>query len=124
MAVTTGTTWDILLDQSARTASPAHDRVSARAAYQEALYGRAALVDIRGGEVRARQGAISAALRPVVVPAGSLGHWLRASYAPRVLLITDPAAPLPEIGSPGGRVAVVDGGYPGWTAAGMPTQST
>ncbi|WP_246104645.1 hypothetical protein [Rudaeicoccus suwonensis] len=42
-------------------------RISARAAYQEVLWGRSVLVDIRPAAQRATEGAVSAALTPLVI---------------------------------------------------------
>lgn len=124
MAVTTGTAWDIILSNSAVTPHPAADRVvSPRAAYQAALYGRAVIVDMRGARSRARGGELPAELAVAVVDRLELGLWLRESLASRVLLLDDDGARSGRLVASGeARLAVVDGGFAGWLAAGLPSR--
>lgn len=121
MAVTTGTTWDIVLANEPVGAATAEATVSPRAAYQAALYGRAALVDIRSALGRAREGELPAELGAAVVDRSELQRWLRESLAARVLVLSDDVGTTTSIGVTDARVALVDGGFTGWLAAGLPT---
>ena len=56
------------------------ERVSARAAYQEVLYGRATLVDIRSWGQRQREGEVHPDLAPVVIERHALsGAWTHST---------------------------------------------
>lgn len=122
MAVTTGTTWDIVLSNSAVspvTAAP--HTVSPRAAYQAALYGRAVIVDLRSARSREGGGELPTELTVAVVDRLELGLWLRESLASRVLLLDDDGARAGRLVATGeARLAVVDGGFAGWLSAGLP----
>lgn len=121
MAVTTGTTWDIVLSNSAVspvTAVP--HTVSPRAAYQAALYGRAVIVDLRSARSRERGGELPTELTVAVVDRLELGLWLRESLASRVLLLDDGARAGRLVATGEARLAVVDGGFAGWLSAGLP----
>ena len=93
--------------------------VSARAAYQDALYGRAVLLDLRPEQTRARDGRLGGLdvveLRP--------GLDLSAlSAAPIVHLVGDGLEPAEFAGFDPGhpRVHRVVGGFAAWRAAGLP----
>jgi rhodanese-related sulfurtransferase len=121
MAVTTGTTWDIVLNDTTVVGSRARS-VSPRAAYQAALYGRAVLVDLRSRRARDRDGDLPDRLAVAVVDRLELGLWLRESLASRVLLLDDDGARAGRLAAGGDpRVAAVEGGFAGWRAAGLPT---
>lgn len=121
MAVTTGTTWDIVLNERAVLTIPTPTATtSPRAAYQSALYGRAVIVDLRSDRVRDRDGHLPADLEVAIVGRLELGVWLRESLATRVLVLDedgDRAARLAR----GESVAAVEGGFAAWVAAGLPT---
>jgi hypothetical protein len=123
MAVTTGTTWDIVLaNEPVSTTDPIGSAaVSPRAAYQAALYDRAVIVDLRDERRRRVEGALPAELSSAVVGRRELTVWLRESLATRVLLLDDDGA-LARQGNPvAPQVAAVAGGFDGWRAAGLPT---
>lgn len=124
MAVTTGTTWDILLNDEPTTRLDPHGSVSARAAYQAALYDRAVLVDLRSARRRAHDGELPAGLSVAVVDRLELGVWLRESLTARVLLLDDDGDRAGRLAaSAGPRLAAVAGGFAGWRAAGLPVAS-
>lgn len=120
MAVTTGTTWDIVLANEAPT-PPSTTAVSPRAAYQASLYGRAVLVDVRSAWVRARQGELPADLAAAVVGRDELTRWLRESLAARVHVLDGGASHGVDLAVGDARVSTVDGGFAAWLAAGLPT---
>ena len=80
-------TYDGIDDQLADSRSRL-TRLSARAAYQEALYGRALLVDIRPQAQRAQEGEVHPGLAPLLSDDG----WAYASSLP---LTTSRNAPRP-----------------------------
>jgi rhodanese-related sulfurtransferase len=110
-------------------------RVSARAAYQEALYRRAVLVDIRPAAQRAAEGEIAAQLEPLTVERNVLEwrfdprHEFRlpqAGYDTRVLVLCQEgytsslaADALVRLGVR--RATDVIGGFRAWREAGLPT---
>lgn len=121
MAVTTGTTWDIVLANEAPVPAQT-SAVSPRAAYQAAIYARAALVDVRPASLRARQGALPAELGAAVVGRDELRLWLRESLATRVHVLDGGAPVAPgDLATGDARVSAVEGGFPGWLTAGLPT---
>lgn len=122
MAVTTGTAWDIVLNDSPLTApTRTVTAISPRAAYQAALYGRAVVVDLRSARHRDRDGHLPPELASVVVDRLELGLWLRESLASRVLLLDDDGARAGRLaGGSDSRVVSIDGGFAGWVAAGLP----
>jgi rhodanese-related sulfurtransferase len=110
------------------------ERVSARAAYQEVLYGRALLVDIRPAAQRAREGEVAAHLSPLVVERNVL-EWRfdprsearleRASYHARVIVLCQEgytsslaADALVRLGVR--RATDLVGGFRAWREAGLP----
>lgn len=114
------------------------DRVSARAAYQEVLYGRALLVDIRPAAQRAREGEVAAHLSPLVVERNVL-EWRFDPTSDAALRIADDelrvivlcqegytsslaAAALRDVGVR--RATDVVGGYAAWVAAGVDPPTT
>lgn len=120
MAVTTGTTWDIVLSNTPVSTTP-RAAVSPRAAYQAALYGRAVLVDLRTARRRDRDGDLPAEVASAVVDRLELGVWLRESLASRIFLVDDDGARAGRLaGGSDARVTSVDGGFAGWLAAGLP----
>jgi rhodanese-related sulfurtransferase len=120
---------DLLEDSRSRLA-----RVSARAAYQEVLFGRAVLVDIRPQAQREREGEVSAELAPLVIERNVLEWRLdprQASSLPladlqlRVIIICQEgytsslaADSLLRLGIH--RSTDVIGGFAAWRAAGLP----
>jgi rhodanese-related sulfurtransferase len=111
--------------------------VSARAAYQDVLYGRAVLVDIRPADQRAAEGEVSGSLAPVVVERDvqarsydpRLGAWLPqlGSEARVILLCQEGRASslVVEVLARSGvrRAADVAGGFAAWRAAGLPVSA-
>lgn len=110
-------------------------RVSARAAYQEVLYRRAVLVDIRPAAQRAAEGEIAAKLEPLTVERNVL-EWRfdlrqefrlpQAGYDTRVLVLCQEgytsslaADALVRLGVR--RATDVIGGFRAWRDAGLPT---
>jgi rhodanese-related sulfurtransferase len=110
-------------------------RVSARAAYQEVLYRRAVLVDIRPAAQRAAEGEVAAQLEPLTVERNVL-EWRfdprhesrlpQAGYDARVLLLCQEgytsslaADALARLGVR--RATDVVGGFRAWREAGLPT---
>lgn len=110
-------------------------RVSARAAYQEVLHGRAVIVDIRPAAQRATEGQIAAHLAPLVVERNVLEwrfdprHEARlpeAGFATRVIVMCQEgftsslaADALLRLGIR--RATDVVGGFRAWREAGLPT---
>lgn len=119
MAVITGTAWDLVLNDTSLT--PVRAALSPRAAYQDALYGRAVVVDLRSARLRARDGDLPDEISSAVVDRLELGLWLRESLASRVLLLDADGARAGRLarGSEP-RVTSVDGGFAAWVAAGLP----
>jgi rhodanese-related sulfurtransferase len=110
------------------------ERVSARAAYQEVLYGRALLVDIRPAAQRARSGEVAAHLSPLVVERNVL-EWRfdprheaslpQAGFETRVIVLCQEgftsslaADALVRLGIR--RATDVVGGFAAWRSAGLP----
>jgi rhodanese-related sulfurtransferase len=110
-------------------------RISARAAYQELLYGRAVLVDIRPDAQRALEGEVAAHLGPLVVERNVLEwrfdprHDARldvAGFDTRVIVLCQEgytsslaADALLRLGIR--RTTDVVGGFRAWREAGLPT---
>lgn len=115
---TTGTAWDILLDQS--SASPATTAVTARAAYQAAVHGRAVLVDVRATRHPDRPW----------VPGGLVGSGVETALAHLADGADRPVLLLDDDGAPGGtaaalaasdtRLVAVAGGVRAWRTDGLP----
>lgn len=119
MAVTTGTAWDLVLNDTSLT--PVRAALSPRAAYQDALYGRAVVVDLRSAHRRERDGELPAEIWTAVVDRLELGRWLRESLASRVLLLDDDGTRAGRHARDGdARVTSVEGGFAAWVAAGLP----
>lgn len=110
------------------------ERVSARAAFQEVLYGRALLVDIRPPAQRAAEGEVAASLEPLVVERNVL-EWRfdprhearlpQAGFGARVVVLCQEgytsslaADALVRLGVV--RATDVVGGFAAWLAAGLP----
>jgi rhodanese-related sulfurtransferase len=110
-------------------------RISARAAYQEVLYGRAVLVDIRPAAQRAEQGEVAPQLAPMVVERNVL-EWRfdprsdaalpAAGFDTRVVVLCQEgytsslaADALARLGVH--RATDVVGGFRAWREAGLPT---
>ena len=110
-------------------------RVSARAAYQEVLHGRAVIVDIRPAAQRATEGEVAAHLSPLVVERNVLEwrfdprHEARlpvAGFGTRVIVLCQEgytsslaADALLRLGIR--RATDVVGGFRAWREAGLPT---
>lgn len=119
MAVTTGTTWDLVLNDTTHAPVRAAT-VSPRAAYQAALYGRAVVVDLRSKASRERDGRLPAAIATAVVDRRELAPWLSESLATRVLLLDDDGEPVWRAGEGDARVTAIDGGFRAWVSDGLP----
>jgi rhodanese-related sulfurtransferase len=121
---------DQLADSRSRLA-----RISARAAYQELLYGRGLLVDIRPAAQRAAEGEVAEHLAPLVVERNVL-EWRFdprheasldiASFDTRVIVLCQEgytsslaADALLRLGIR--RATDVVGGFRAWREAGLPT---
>ncbi len=111
-------------------------RISVRCAYQEVLYGRALLVDIRPAAQRAAEGEVAAHLSPLVVERNVL-EWrfdprhearlAQAGWETRVLVLCQEgftsslaADALLRLGVT--RSTDVVGGFRAWREAGLPVQ--
>ncbi len=128
-------TYDGIDDQLADSRSRLR-RISVRAAFQEVLYGRALLVDIRPAAQRAAEGEIAAHLSPLVVERNVLEwrfdprHEARLSQAgwdTRVLVLCQEgytsslaADALLRLGVH--RSTDVVGGFKAWRDAGLPVE--
>lgn len=128
MALTTGTTWDLVLSDAPRTDDPAAG-LSARAAYQQALFGRAVIVDLRTANVRAREGEVDPTLKPVLLRPSELPAWLAATAqrVVNVLLLsadgTEAAVTAATLAQAEAATQVVRGGFSAWRQQGMPVAS-
>lgn len=135
----TGRGWDAPtyagIDDQLSDARSRLDRVSARAAYQEVLHGRAVLVDIRPAAQRAFEGEVAAHLGPIVIERNVLEWRLDPTSDARLPEAVDhdvhvvvlcrqgyssslAAARLQSLGLH--RATDVIGGFEAWTAAGLP----
>ena len=115
--------------------SPGRQRVSARAAFQEVLYGRAVLVDIRPVAERAAEGEVAGRLGALVVERDVLEwrfdprHEARlpvAGYYTRVIVLCQEGHASPLAAEALARLGVrratdVVGGFRAWREAGLPT---
>lgn len=107
--------------------STATRNLSARAAYQHALYGRAVLVDLRAEDVRRADGDLDPALSPVPVLPRELITWLVQRGSDRdIALISDDGAEAAAVASALAEVSLaqlghVTGGFAAWRDAGLPT---
>ena len=135
----TGRGWDAPtyagIDDQLSDARSRLDRVSARAAYQEVLHGRAVLVDIRPAAQRAFVGEVAPHLGPIVIERNVLEwrldprHEARlpiAAYNARVLILCQEgftsslaADALLRLGIH--RATDIVGGFRAWREAGLPT---
>jgi rhodanese-related sulfurtransferase len=111
---------------NAQAAAPRQPRVSARAAFQEVLHGRAVLVDARPAALRAVEGDVAAALRPVALEPAAVVHAAPALVGARVVVLCHDGAASPEAVDVLVRLGVrratdVVGGFRAWRAAGLPT---
>lgn len=134
----TGRGWDAPrydgIDDQLADARTRLARVSARAAYQEVLYGRAVLVDIRPAAQRAREGQVAPHLQPLVVERNVL-EWRFdprsdarlpvAGHGTRVIVLCQEgytsslaADALVRLGVE--RATDVVGGFRAWREAGLP----
>ncbi|SED80348.1 rhodanese-like domain-containing protein [Ruania alba] len=128
MAVTTGTAWDVILSARPVAPEPGSTALSVRATYQQALYERALLVDLRAEQTR-RDGAVHPDLAAVTVSPQELVSWLvnNPDTRPVVLLSEDgeqareAAETLGELGL--AQVSYAVGGFHAWLQAGLPARS-
>jgi rhodanese-related sulfurtransferase len=128
--------WETSQFSRSTSAAPAAtaSSVTARAAYQMLLYGRAVLVDIRTREQRVAEGDVDQALGPIVVDAALLERrfdprstvrfpWVHEDL-PVLVLCSEgyasavAAASLVRLGLP--RASEVVGGLRAWREAGLP----
>lgn len=100
-------------------------RVSVRAAYQEALHGRATIVDLRPERSRRSQGRLPVSLGVVEVEVGV--DLAALSGAARLLLLVDPVdepavapAEFAAFHPDRPEVAPIHGGVEAWVASGLP----
>ncbi|HLS15562.1 MAG TPA: rhodanese-like domain-containing protein [Beutenbergiaceae bacterium] len=129
MAVTTGTPWDLALDQG-KHARPLYSgrAISARAAYQRALYGRAVLVDLRTDDQRRSHGRFGPALTAVTVPPRALVTWLvRRNTTGDVIVISQDGTQADDVTEALADVSLaqltyVPGGVAAWRSAGLPLE--
>jgi rhodanese-related sulfurtransferase len=120
---------DLLDDSRSRL-----ERVTARAAYQEVLYGRATLVDIRPAAQREQEGEVDPRLAPVVIERNVL-EWRLDPRHPASLPIADLSLRVIVICQEGytsslaadvllrlgiHRATDIIGGFAGWRACGLP----
>jgi rhodanese-related sulfurtransferase len=133
-----GRVWDAPvydgIDDQLADARTRIERVSPRAAFQEVLYGRAVLVDIRPAAQRATEGEVAASLTPLVVERNVLEwrfdprHGARlpqAAFDARVVVLCQEgytsslaADALVRLGIR--RATDVVGGFAAWRSAGLP----
>ena len=122
------------VDDLVAEARTTYERVSARAAYQWALFGRAVIVDIRPAAQRAVEGEVHPDLRPVVIERNVLEWRLDPTSEARLDWVTPDsriivlcqegyasslaAATLGRIGLR--RATDVIGGLRAWCEAGLP----
>lgn len=126
MTLTTGTTWDLVLSAPTRRRTPAGGcGMSPRALYQELLYDRARVLDLRTGAERAA-GVLHPDLPLDVLDSAELvAHLVNApALVPVVLLSEDgeaAAAAARQLRALGlAEVGYAVGGYRAWAAAGLP----
>ncbi|WP_226343867.1 rhodanese-like domain-containing protein [Agilicoccus flavus] len=119
--------WQVELFSTTAPAVPEAGAVSPRAAYQDALAGRAVLLDVRSDAERATEGALHPALPVRVATTGA--ELADLAGAARVHLVgSADGGPEPatfagfDPGHP--RVTVVRGGFAAWRAAGLPVATT
>ncbi|WP_147916410.1 rhodanese-like domain-containing protein [Ruania zhangjianzhongii] len=126
MTLTTGTTWDLVLSAPTRRSTRAGGcGMSPRALYQELLYDRVRVVDLRTSAERS-----AGVLHPdfpldVVHPAELVAHLVNTpALQPVVLLSQDgtaAAAAADQLRTLGlAQVGYADGGYRAWAEAGLP----
>lgn len=116
--------WQVELFATALLAPTADPRaVSARRAYQDALYDRALLLDVRSAHERHRDGRLPADLPVIEVrPGVDLGAL---ALLERVYVVGGEApsiepADLAGLDRDRPEVLAVDGGFAAWRAAGLP----
>lgn len=115
--------------------APDRERVSARSAYQDSLYGRALILDLRDDAARARQGRLPAQLalevRPGVDLAALAGRAVLylliegatgRDAAERAVTVIEPAQ-LASFDRDRPVIKLVDGGADAWREAGLPVVS-
>lgn len=125
---------DVTVDDLVDEARHAYERVSARAAYQAVLHGRAVIVDIRPAAQRRAQGEVHPDLGPVVIERNVL-EWRLDPRSParlpwvedetRVVVLCQEgyasslaATSLARLGLR--HVTDVEGGLAAWRGAGLP----
>jgi rhodanese-related sulfurtransferase len=109
-------------------------RLSPRAAFQDALWGRALLVDIRPAEQRRAEGSLPVVLTPLVIEHATLGARL-GPRSPERLPIASPELPVVVICQEGAasseaadalallgvrHATDVIGGFAAWRSLGLP----
>lgn len=112
--------------------APDRERVSARSAYQDSLYGRALILDLRDDAARARQGRLPAELalevRPGVDLASLAGRPVLylliegatgRDAAERAVTVIEPAQ-LASFDRNRPVIKLIDGGAAAWREAGLP----
>ena len=118
----------ILTSLFAGTRLPDAEGTSARAAYQDALYGRAVLVDLRHRSVRRREGDVGGVEVVTLDGSHALSRLERlAADAPVVLVSSDGthaariASHLRSLGYD--AVESISGGFAAWRAGGLPLRA-
>lgn len=121
-AAMTDARWQADLFETPLPSGSARETVSVRSAFQDALYGRALILDLRERATDAQR--LSADFALVVRPGVDLAAL--AGYRALYLLLDEGAGPVIEPAQiaafhPGRpRIDVIDGGFAAWVAAGLP----
>ena len=111
----------------ADAASPT-GQLSARAAYQQSLYQRASIVDIRTGDERARTGHLREVPQIVEIDPAELIVWLvQHDSDPPVILLSQDGAEAAAVSTALAEVDLADvahiyGGFLAWQQAGLPVR--
>lgn len=131
MAVITGTPWDLALNQRAHRApvieptGPETGPLSARAAFQQVLYQRARIVDIRTTQERDHTGHLDDVPDVVEIDVTELIVWLvQHDSAVPVILLSQDGAEAAAISSALAEVDLADvahvhGGFVAWERSGL-----
>lgn len=116
-----------LFSGASTSQDPADTRVSPRAAFQDALYGRTILIDLRPSALRAAEGNLPERLGPLVLngaTGGGLRDIARLAVETSVTLVSSDglrAQRMADLLNRSGLWAnAVSGGIVGWRSAGLP----
>lgn len=127
--------WQADLFETHRDVAPDRERVSPRSAFQDSLYGRALILDLRDDAARTRQGRLPQDLalevRPGVDLAALAGRPVLylliegatgRDAAERAVTVIEPAQ-LASFDRDRPVIKLIDGGAQAWVAAGLPVQA-